>query len=171
MLPLSDWHVSVLAGREWTGYHPDRGYRHQPEGPEGLHLVWALLSMLQPATLLEELQLERDGAQPSAWLGRPATRLIGRPSDRTAFHRPGRISFAASGADDIELIVDTERGLVGRLAARSQGRPFRVFEYTDASFDEPFEGGVFTLVPPDGEPLRPLAPSHNHGVSLAEAIA
>ena len=62
------------------------------------------------------------------------------------------------GADDYEIVVDAERGVVLRLASRLSGRAFDVTEVLNISFDETFPEGTFVLDLPGvefGEPERP----------------
>lgn len=49
------------------------------------------------------------------------------------------------GADDYELVVDAERGVILRLASRLEGRAFDVTEVLDVGFDETFPESMFAL--------------------------
>jgi hypothetical protein len=55
------------------------------------------------------------------------------------------------GADDYELVVDAERGVILRLASRLGGRAFDATEVLDISFDEDFREGTFVLELPGVE--------------------
>lgn len=49
------------------------------------------------------------------------------------------------GADDYELVVDAERGVILRLASRLEGRAFDATGVLDICFDETFPEGTFAL--------------------------
>jgi hypothetical protein len=49
------------------------------------------------------------------------------------------------GADDYDLVVDAERGVILHLASRLEGRAFDITEVLDVDFDETFPEGTFTL--------------------------
>ena len=49
------------------------------------------------------------------------------------------------GADDYEILIDAERGVLLRLASRLGGRAFDVAEVLEISFDETFPEGTFIL--------------------------
>ena len=49
------------------------------------------------------------------------------------------------GADDYELVIDAERGVLLRLASRFGGRAFDVTEILDIDFDEALPDDTFTL--------------------------
>ena len=49
------------------------------------------------------------------------------------------------GATDHLLLVDAQMGTILRVAARLEGREFRVAEATSVAFDEEFREGTFRL--------------------------
>lgn len=69
-------------------------------------------------------------------------------------------SFGASmeGTMDHLLLVDAEIGTILRLAARLEGREFRVAEVSEVSYDEVFPEDTFRLEMPDVEFLRSERP-------------
>lgn len=52
---------------------------------------------------------------------------------------------SSEGATDHLLLVDAETGTILRVAARLEGREFRVAEATEVAFDEEFREGIFRL--------------------------
>jgi len=52
---------------------------------------------------------------------------------------------SSEGATDHLLLVDAEIGTILRVAARLEGREFRVAEATEVAFDEEFREGTFRL--------------------------
>jgi outer membrane lipoprotein-sorting protein len=58
------------------------------------------------------------------------------------------------GADEHLLHIDAERGVILRSEARLEGRPFRIIEMEQISFDERFPDETFTLELPAGATFR-----------------
>jgi hypothetical protein len=58
------------------------------------------------------------------------------------------------GADEIELAVDADRGILLRAEARFAGKPFRLLEVREARFDEELPPAPFVFEPPPGEIVR-----------------
>jgi hypothetical protein len=56
------------------------------------------------------------------------------------------------GADEYELEVDAERGVVLRVAARYEGKEFSIIEAEEVVFDEVLAADTFVFVSPDGQP-------------------
>jgi hypothetical protein len=52
---------------------------------------------------------------------------------------------SVEGATDHLLLVDAEVGTILRVAARLEGREFRVAEVTEIAYDEEFPEGTFRL--------------------------
>lgn len=88
--------------------------------------------------------------------GRPVWVVEGRPK-----HAPGsdwvpRPSPAVPpGADRYALAVDAERGVVLRVEAQLDGRPFAITEVTAIEFDVPIGDEVFASGPPEPAIPRP----------------
>ena len=77
------------------------------------------------------------------------TEVAGREAIRVRAVKPGGWDRPPEplwwGADDYELLVDAERGVLLSLASRLDGRAFDVTEVLDISFDEAFDEGTFAL--------------------------
>ena len=75
------------------------------------------------------------------------------------------------GADEHELQIEPERGVVLRVESRLEGEPFDVSELLDARFDEELPDELFTLELPPGE--RAVSPRelHAHNLPLEEIAA
>lgn len=68
--------------------------------------------------------------------GREAVRILAVPE-------AGPTVLLGSDADDYELLVDVERGVLLRSAARVEGEEFRVTEVLDIAFDEKLSEDIF----------------------------
>jgi hypothetical protein len=89
---------------------------------------------------LGPLDLTVDG--PVAWAGREAWRMSGRPGAGWDWGwDPDPLSW---GADEYEVVVDAQRGVLLRCASRLRGEDFEALEVEQIHFDEPFGPEVFT---------------------------
>jgi hypothetical protein len=105
--------------------------------------------LLDPAPLLGALRLRLGGDAHAA--GRAAIRVTGSPRSR---HEPVVQVLGFFGADDVELLVDAEIGVVLRAEARTEGAPYAVWEVREVAFDEPVPDELLRLEPPTGERFK-----------------
>ncbi len=106
-------------------------------------------AILDPRELLAAGDLEPAGRREV--IGRAALVVQGRVAAGEPF-RP--FDGIRPGTTDFELLVDAERGVVLRVEARLDGRPFHVRELLEISFDEPLPEETFVYEPPPGEAVR-----------------
>jgi hypothetical protein len=89
---------------------------------------------------LRSLDLTLEG--PVVWAGREAVRLRGVPGEEWDWEwDPDPLHW---GADEYEVVVDTERGVLLRCASRRGGKDFDALEVAEIYFDERFGEDVFT---------------------------
>ena len=88
---------------------------------------------------LECLELRVEGR--AQWAGREAVRLVGVPPVVEQEWDPDPLSW---GADEYEVLVDAERGVLLRCASRLRGKDFDALEVEEIYFDEQFSEEVFT---------------------------
>jgi len=75
------------------------------------------------------------------WAGREAVRLVGVPGEQWAWRwDPDPLSW---GADEYEVVVDAERGVLLRCASRLGGKDFDALELEEIHFDERFPEDTF----------------------------
>jgi hypothetical protein len=91
---------------------------------------------------LERLDLEAE--YPVSWAGREAVRLVGVLVEEWEYP-PEPLWW---GADEYEVVVDAERGVLLRTACRLGGKDFDTLEVEEIYFDERFPEDVFTLREP-----------------------
>jgi hypothetical protein len=89
-------------------------------------------------SLLDDLDLKTEA--PVFQAGREAVRLVGVPVEEWAYD-PDPLRW---GADEYEVVVDAERGVLLRCAARLDGVEFDALEVEEIHFDEQLPEGVFT---------------------------
>ena len=77
-----------------------------------------------------------------SWAGREAVRLVGVPGTEWEWDwDPDPLSW---GADEYEVLVDAERGVLLRCASRLRGKDFDALDVEEIYFDEQLSEEVFT---------------------------
>lgn len=115
----------------WLGLAQDSfwtTYLFDPDGIAGLSL--------------DRLDLRVEGETRKA--GREAIRLVGVPVEEWD-HFPEPLWW---GAEEYEVLVDAERGVLLRCASRLNGKDFDALEVEEIHFDERFPEDVFTAPEP-----------------------
>lgn len=160
--------LAIRDGERWWQYSPEHGASSN-EGDPGVQsgIGEAALTLLDPAHVLGALRLERTGDVEIA--GRPGLRLSGLARDAGgggdfALHRLG------IGADEYELVVDRECGVLLRTAALLDGLELTVNEILELALDETFPPETFVFTLPEGESFRPLF-HHPEHTTLERAAA
>jgi hypothetical protein len=92
--------------------------------------------------MLDDLDLRVEGRV--QWAEREAVRLKGVPVEEWEY-APEPLWW---GADEYELLVDAQRGVLLRCASRLEGKDFDALEVEEIYFDERFEEDVFTVRAP-----------------------
>lgn len=152
----------------WT-YAPAFGALEQelePDGDGG-----EADALLHPERLLPSVDVEVIG--PASVAGREGIRLHARRR-RTPRHLPFGPPALAPGADEYDLVVDKERGILLRTEAQIDREPFAISEIVEIAFDESFPPETFQFEPPEGETVRSpeeIWGGHEHVLSVEEAAA
>ncbi len=107
--------------------------------------------------------------KPSRWAGRDtlSVRAVPRGGERQDFMRYG------TGADELLLDIDAERGVVLRVECRLDGEPYAITEALEVAFDETFPEDTFVFTPPPGEKVRSIVeePHVRPFLSIEQAVA
>lgn len=148
--------TQIIDGDLWWTHHPQNGWQtnqgvSEPERNQS-SLDVSLTQMFDPVGIIPALSLEP--LEHVVHRGRDAIRLRGVPRERGEGHFFP--SFTWVGADEHELIVDAERGVLLRTAAFLEGAEFSSTDIVSIAFDEPLPSSVFT--PPPGVKLRVVKP-------------
>jgi outer membrane lipoprotein-sorting protein len=123
--------------------------------------------LFAPLALVPAYDLELTGETSVA--GRACRSLRGIPRESG----PPHVGIGALGADEIELAVDDERGVVLRFVARFEGEPYQLVEVEQIAFDEQLDPALFVYEPPPGVRIRRPEELHSgfvHGLTLEEAV-
>jgi len=159
--------LGVRIGARWWSYEERTGAMSNEEAPEvGSGIGQQFEHLLDPAPLRGMLELER--LDELSLAGRPGIRVRAVARHRTDQHWiPHQLAW---GADDYELVVDRERGVLLRVAARLDGEDFFLTEVVDIAFDERFPPETFVFETPPGEEIRnPLLDWRPTQVAIHEA--
>lgn len=140
------WRWSRTLGAT-SGGGPGRPVRYML-GPAGV--------LVDTASLIENI--EGDKIADSLYLGRKALTVSAHP---TADRPRARMALreAGTGADEYEIVVDAERGVLLSVIAKYEGQPFRSVAISEIGFDEAFSPQVFSPQTPGEEPptiARPM---------------
>lgn len=142
---------TVIDGGTWWRFDPLIG--SITNGGDPGHRVGigeAARPLLDPALMLPLVDLQITGTASVA--GRAGIRALARMRPQSDDDLP--VSPLPLGADEHEIVVDRQRGVLLRLESRVDGAPFHLTEVTEVAFDEAVDPGLFRFSPPDGEPAR-----------------
>jgi outer membrane lipoprotein-sorting protein len=161
--------TTVLDGNLWWMYTPEWGatsnvdLSDEEAGDMTVGGGELFRPLLDPSGLLGVLEIEQ--------IDDLGERLIVRARPRADVDNVQRHFQLRSllGADEIELVVDRERGVVRRLAAIMDGQELSVVEFDELFFDETFPAETFVFVPPPGEEIRAPDLGMQRQYSLEEA--
>lgn len=150
----------AIRGDTWWSWSPSWGAQTNSGRKNSTHGMGSGEALIAPARLLSCTDLFVLGR--TTVLGRAAfaVRAVPLTSDEEdegslALHGLG------SGADDYELIVEAERGILLRSEARLRDRPFRVLEMRAVAFDEDLPEETFELDPPPGAAFETTVPDRS----------
>lgn len=159
--------VTVVAqGPRWWRSSPSLGSTGGGESRSVSMLIGPAVVLLEGARLVDDIELAE--AAPAHFLGRDAYVVRGLPGKGQP-SAPALLAELGRSADEYQVVVDAERGVVLSIAALLVGRPFRLVETTLVAFDDDLASTLFT-------PERPAADlgAHNrssHRLSLTDLAA
>ncbi|MBA3365251.1 MAG: hypothetical protein H0U03_05625 [Actinobacteria bacterium] len=140
--------LAIKDGELWWVYSPEYGAMSNVDDPEvGSGVGQETEHLLDPSRLLAGADFTVLGRTTCA--GREALRVLARPRKQEHLWPPPGLPF---GADEHELLVDAERGILLRTATRIEGRDLEIVEMLEVAFDETFPPDTFA--PPPGEEIR-----------------
>jgi outer membrane lipoprotein-sorting protein len=171
--PSFGYPLSVRVGNRWWTYDDDVGAIAnvgQESGDSNVMDQYVVLS--EPAGTTGLLEFEPIGR--GERLGRRVLRTLARPlpSPDTSYEFYWGLVGLAPDAEEYELSVDAERGVLLRVEARHHGTSFFVADATSVAFDERIPENTFVFQPPDAEEIRSTAiepPDVN--LSIDQAVA
>jgi outer membrane lipoprotein-sorting protein len=161
--------LGIRDGERWWMYSPESGARSNEDDERvGSGVGQQYEHFLDPSVLIPDLIFE--SLDETNVAGRRALRVSARPRGGTR-DIPHQVMRLGMGADEYELAVDAERGVLLRALARVDGDEFSVHEVTEIAFDESFAPETFVFVPPEGEVVRGVRASLHRRLTIEEAVA
>jgi outer membrane lipoprotein-sorting protein len=161
--------LGIRDGERWWMYSPESGARsNEDDVALGSGVGQQYEHFLDPSVFIPALTFELVDETEVA--GRRALRVLGRPRTGRSNSR-SELFRLAPGADEYELAVDVQVGVLLRVLARLDGEEFSSREVTEIAFDESFAPETFVFVPPPGEVVRSARDSLHHRVRIEEAVA
>lgn len=112
-------------------------------------------NLLDPLALVPFVHLESDGEETVAGRDGVCLRAVPRQLGQVA----SSLSWL-SNADEGELVVDRERGILLRMTTALEGDPVQATEMTELELDPPLDAALFMPLP-----LREVEPSPGDGVT------
>lgn len=159
--------VFVQVGEHWWSYHPNMGATSN-EGDTSIRAGGSeeVSPLLDPALVVGILEFDITGEREHH--GRSS--IVVRATSREVEER-ARFGHYMPDADEFELLVDAEVGVLLRIESFIDGQPFMILELTDVQFEEPFAEDLFVFRAPPGESIRSTRDVFNppRGMSIEEA--
>jgi len=164
-------HTTVRDGnRQWV-YSPWSGASESEA--DGSAYEGVLTPLLRPLPAMAALgNLELVGEAVVA--GREGVRIRALPRvNNASVILSAFIGPVEPSGDEIEFVLDRERGLMLRRESRLEGEPLGVIEFTRLELDRPLDPQVFVFNPPPGEHVRPReeAAAEQTGLQSLEQVA
>jgi hypothetical protein len=164
-----DGYYAVADGQLWWSWDEHMGAMSNQDDPSvGSNIGQELGIMLNPAPLLSSLRFRVTGSSEVAGRATITAHTSRRPHDP---RRPGffELHELGTGADDYELEVDQESGVLLAVTAIRNGLPFHKITTLAIGF-EPSSAEVFRFEAPEGEQIRLTRDRHRlQHVTLTEA--
>jgi hypothetical protein len=141
----------------------------EPEVRSGIGEEFAWL--LDPAGLIGSLDFGE--FSPGRRAGRNTLRMRAVPRVPAAGDHTPLFRLGVTGAEELWLEVDAERGTLLRIEARFQHQPFAICEVLEIAFDEQFDEDTFVFTPPPGEEIRSFAEQFpvRRDLTIEQAVA
>jgi hypothetical protein len=162
----------VRRGKLWWHYDTRSGATSNEDQPEvgsgiGEELRW----LLDPAPVMGLLDF--DTIVPGRRADRATLRVRAVPRAQADGNDWPLARLGGTGADELLLDVDAERGALLRIEARWEGRPFSISEVVEVAFDETFPNDLFEFAPPPGEEVRSIADQFpvERNLTIEQAVA
>jgi hypothetical protein len=149
-----DGFYAVADGELWWMWDERTGGQSNEDDPSvGSNVAQELRVMLDPTPLLSVVRLRVAGRSDVA--GRPTitAHASPRPPDIHLGRSPS-LHELGTGADDYELQVDEQRGVLLAATALRGGRPFHAISAQTIAFDQPIPETTFRFSVPEGEEIH-----------------
>jgi hypothetical protein len=138
---VGDGTVAVIfAGDRWWSRSP-LGFHDNDGDPSARHGIGPAEALLDVNPHVADLRVISGSA--TEYLGRPASLISAEPKLSDEAGPSLALHLLGAGADDYELLVDDESGVLLRTEARLEGTPFRVIAVEEIAVDMPIAPETF----------------------------
>ncbi|HEY1521358.1 MAG TPA: DUF4245 family protein [Solirubrobacteraceae bacterium] len=149
-----DGYYAVGVGRCWWMWDERMGARsNQDDVSVGSGVGQELAIMLDPTPLLSSLRFRAIGRSSVAGRSTVTAHASPRPQDPRHARSVG-LHQLGTGADEYELQIDQERGVLLAATAIRDGQPFHGITALTIRFDEPILDETFQFKAPEGEEIQ-----------------
>lgn len=164
--------LGIRVGKRWWMYDRYTGaISNEDDLSHGSGVGQEFQHFFDPAPLLSALDLEPLGEERVAARAGVRARAIPRRWDEEQDPTDLFLHQLGIGADEWELVVDRERGVLLRSEARLGNASYDISEVIEIAFDEDFPDETFVFEPPAGESVRPVGIHAVASVTIEEAAA
>jgi outer membrane lipoprotein-sorting protein len=147
----------VQVGKRWWSYDRWNGaITNEGEEEVGGGAGEQFSGWLEPASVLGLLEFEPLGEGEVAGRRTLNARAIRATPGIAVDHDAWGLHRLGVDAEQYELALDAERGVILRLEARHRGQPFFIGEARTVEFDQPLAEEIFVFRAPEGEEVRPF---------------
>jgi hypothetical protein len=147
--------VAMRRGPHWRRYDDSSGAMSNQGAPDSRSgIADELQWLLDPAPVIGLLEFDKIVRARRA--GRPAMRVRAVPRTLSAGNDGPLARLGATGADELLLDVDAERGTLLRTESRFEREPIALSEVVEIAFDEAFGADTFVFRSPAGEAIRSI---------------
>lgn len=164
--------VSVHDAELWWMYTPEMGaisnvdLDPEERGQHGAGGGERFKLLLEPSGFLVALEFDEISRE------NDLLRVHARPRRDDVEATVGHLRMRLNGADELELEVDAQVGIIRRLTAFFDGHELSSTELTELVLDDALPEETFVFVPPPGEEvLPPESSQRRHRYTLEEAAA
>jgi outer membrane lipoprotein-sorting protein len=147
----------VQVGKRWWSFDRWNGaITNEGEEDVGGGAGEQFSGWLEPASVLGLLEFEALGEGEVAGRRTLNARAIRATPGIAVDHDAWGLHRLGVDAEQYELALDAERGVILRLEARHRGQPFFIGEARTVEFDQPLAEEIFVFRAPEGEEVRPF---------------
>ncbi len=150
--------ISIIDGDRWWSFYPTSGELHTNVVPQQGGYRKSKIPLSDDLTSIERAINQEWFLDPSFLLANHALKLVGDAvhAGREAIQvqavpRQGKELVLESfwiEADEYELLVDKERGILLRYSAKLDGQEYAVASAESITFDKPIPKEIFSFTPP-----------------------
>ena len=134
--------TAVLIGSEWWSWTPSAGLRTNGGDPSSTHGVGPAEILVDTPELLSVIRVR--AVSRTTFRSRSAYLVSAEPAKADWNAPPSVLHALGAGADNYQLEVDAETGLLLSTQAELGGQPFRMVDIEEFGLNEQLDESLFT---------------------------